>query len=54
MFTSLSSGTSYPAGRHSLLWDGADESGRRAASGVYLVRLREGDYRGMQRVLLLK
>ena len=29
-----------PAGRHSALWDGLDDAGRDAASGVYLCRLR--------------
>lgn len=31
-----------PGGRHEAVWDGRDESGRRAASGTYLVRLRTG------------
>jgi len=31
---------SWPAGRHSLRWDGRDGSGRRAASGTYLARLQ--------------
>ena len=29
-----------PGGRHEAVWDGRDASGRRAASGIYLVRLR--------------
>ena len=28
-----------PAGRHRIVWDGRDESGRRAAAGVYFCRL---------------
>jgi hypothetical protein len=30
------------AGTHSIAWDGRDASGKRVASGVYLVRLRAG------------
>jgi subtilisin-like proprotein convertase family protein len=30
------------AGPHAVVWDGRDEGGRAAASGVYLVRLRAG------------
>nr|MBC8424101.1 hypothetical protein [bacterium] len=30
------------AGPHALLWDGRDDTGRPAASGAYLVRLRAG------------
>jgi hypothetical protein len=33
----------HPAGARTVTWDGADESGRRAAAGVYFVRLRAGD-----------
>ena len=31
---------SYPAGPHEVAWDGLDQSGRPAAPGVYLVRLK--------------
>lgn len=37
-----------PAGRHEARWDGADDSGRPLASGVYLARLRAG---GEERVV---
>jgi hypothetical protein len=30
------------AGAHSVTWDGKDEAGRRAANGVYYLRLRTG------------
>jgi hypothetical protein len=38
---SLLSG-SLQQGRHTLLWDGLDDRGRRVSSGVYMIRLREG------------
>jgi flagellar hook assembly protein FlgD len=31
-------GAELEAGPHELAWDGTDESGRRVASGVYVVR----------------
>ncbi len=39
------------AGRHSLAWDGLDDSGRRAPAGVYLVRMSAGAYRGQQKLV---
>jgi len=33
-----------PAGEHTALWDGRDEAGRDAPSGVYLVQLRGGGF----------
>jgi hypothetical protein len=38
---SLASGA-FPAGRNSLTWDGRNEAGHQAASGVYIVRLSYG------------
>ena len=33
---------SRPAGEHRVVWDGADRSGRRVASGMYIARLASG------------
>ncbi|MBU1700873.1 MAG: hypothetical protein KJ831_12070, partial [Candidatus Eisenbacteria bacterium] len=44
---------SYPAGSHSLVWDGCDESGRRLSSGTYWIRLRAGDENRSVRALLV-
>lgn len=42
---------SHEPGRHSLTWDGLDESGRRAPAGVYLVRMSAGGYHGQQKLV---
>ena len=41
----------HEAGRHSVAWDGRDESGGRAAAGVYLVRMTAGSYSGQQKLV---
>lgn len=43
-----------PAGAHRAAWDGRDEAGESAASGVYLVRLRSGAGTATRRLLLLR
>jgi len=42
------------AGRHEAIWDGRDEAGRRAASGVYLCVLEAGGARRSRPVALLR
>ncbi|MFQ5798744.1 MAG: FlgD immunoglobulin-like domain containing protein, partial [Bacteroidota bacterium] len=41
-------------GAYSLVWDGTDASGRRVASGVYLYRMRAGDFIRSKKMLLVK
>lgn len=43
-----------PGGEYQSVWDGRDESGRRVASGVYILRLQVGDQALMRRMTLLK
>jgi hypothetical protein len=43
-----------PGGLHTAIWRGEDDTGRRVASGVYLVRFRAGPVVQSQRLLLLK
>ena len=43
-----------PAGAHRAAWDGRDEGGEPAASGVYLARLRSGAGTATRRLLLLR
>ena len=42
------------AGEHSVVWNGADDRGRRVASGVYTVRLRAADAVATRRVTLVE
>jgi len=42
------------AGLHSVVWDGLDDSGKPAASGVYLYRLVSGSYTSTRKMLMLK
>ena len=42
------------AGRNEVVWNGTDDAGRSAASGVYLVRLAGDGFVQQQRVTLVK
>jgi len=44
----------YPAGVHSIVWDGNDDSGVPVSSGVYLYRMRAGSFSAVRKVLLMK
>lgn len=41
-------------GRHFVTWDGRDDGGRHAASGVYFYRLTSGHFSAVKRMILLK
>ncbi|MGH7601021.1 MAG: FlgD immunoglobulin-like domain containing protein, partial [bacterium] len=43
-----------PAGRFSLEWDGANESGERVASGVYVYVLKAGSFVAQRKLVLMK
>lgn len=45
---------SAPTGAASLEWDGRDRSGRRVATGLYLVRLEAGAFRARTRIVVLR
>jgi hypothetical protein len=42
------------AGTHDIKWDGSTEQGRKASTGIYLYRLKAGDYIEAKKMLLLK
>jgi uncharacterized repeat protein (TIGR01451 family) len=42
-----------PPGRYRATWNGRDESGRRVAAGIYLVRLRAGSFLATRKALRL-
>ncbi len=49
----LTAGT-YPAGRHTVTWDGKGGSGSPASSGIYFARLTVGDWSSTQKLILMK
>ncbi|MBN2200805.1 T9SS type A sorting domain-containing protein, partial [bacterium] len=42
----------FPAGEHALAWDGTDEKGLPAPSGVYLIRLQAGGNTAVRKMVL--
>jgi flagellar hook assembly protein FlgD len=50
----LLTGETYPAGRHTVRWDGTDDTGRALGSGVYLFRMQVGSERVVMKGVLLK
>ena len=51
---SLQKGEMISAGRHTIVWDGRDESGRMLPSGAYLYRISAGDFQAWRKMTLLK
>lgn len=44
----------FPAGGHTVIWDGRDGNGATAASGIYIYRIAAGDYSACRRMVLVK
>ncbi|NIR52636.1 T9SS type A sorting domain-containing protein, partial [candidate division KSB1 bacterium] len=42
------------AGSHQVVWDGYDEVGNQAASGVYFYRIQAGKFAAVNKMLLMK
>ncbi len=42
------------AGRHSIIWNGRDNSGYNLPSGVYFYRLSTGDFQSIKKLMLIK
>jgi hypothetical protein len=43
-----------PAGKHTVLWDGTDESGNPVASGLYLAIAKIGTHQAIRKLMLIK
>ncbi len=43
-----------PAGSHSVIWNGKDDNGKPVASGVYLYKMRTGNYTSSKKMILMK
>jgi hypothetical protein len=43
-----------PAGNYRAIWDGMDDHGQMAASGIYLYRIKAGDYNQTRKMILVK
>jgi flagellar hook assembly protein FlgD len=39
---------------HELIWDGADDAGRRVGPGVYFYRVRSGSFTGQKKLTVLR
>ena len=44
----------FDAGFHKTRWDGLDDNGRQAASGVYVVRIHAGEFAKQRKMLLMR
>ncbi|HEY6193803.1 MAG TPA: FG-GAP-like repeat-containing protein [Candidatus Eisenbacteria bacterium] len=42
-----------PAGRHTVRWDALDDTGRRVPAGLYLCRMRAGEFAANRRLLVI-
>ena len=43
-----------PAGDYTVVWDGTNDQGTSVASGVYVIRMRAGDFRAQNKVMLIR
>jgi hypothetical protein len=50
----LLAGETVSAGRHTMMWDGRDDNGNAAPSGVYLYRINANDFHASKKMTLLK
>jgi hypothetical protein len=42
------------AGRHTIVWNGRDDSNKQVASGIYLYKMRSGKYSSAKKMILMK
>ncbi len=41
-------------GEHSIIWNGRDSNNKRVSSGIYLYKLKAGDYTDIKKMILIK
>jgi len=41
-------------GQHSFIWNGTDDKGKHVSSGIYLYKLRSGNYTSTKKMILMK
>ncbi|MDZ7723950.1 MAG: T9SS type A sorting domain-containing protein [candidate division KSB1 bacterium] len=46
--------TEFSSGRHVLNWDGTDKTGNRVGSGVYIYRIKAGDFVSHKKMMMIK
>ena len=51
---SLLASGSYTTGVHVVVWDGTDDRGERAASGIYFYRVNAGEFTATKKMTLMK
>ena len=52
--TLLDGSREFGDGEHSVVWNGQDDYGNQVGSGVYLYRMKVGEYQLVRRMLLVK
>jgi len=43
-----------PAGQHTIIWNGKDNSNKAVSSGIYIYKMKSGNYTSTKKMLLLK
>jgi len=51
---SLLNGESYASGFHVVIWNGLDNKGQKVPSGMYIYRIKAGDFIADKKMLLVK
>ncbi|MCK4653737.1 MAG: right-handed parallel beta-helix repeat-containing protein [Candidatus Cloacimonetes bacterium] len=44
----------FPAGQHSIIWNGTDNNGKSVSSGIYFYEMNCGDYTSVKKMILMK
>ena len=44
----------FSAGSHQVLWDGKNDMGQAVSSGIYLCRIKAGEFKGLRKLVLVR